>query len=98
QAIGGRSFGTRKNTDVEFTKQIIPIEKNMSVYMFTDGFADQFGGPENKKFNTTQFKNLLLNIHSMDMEMQKSAIEETIKNWRGDYKQTDDMLVIGMKF
>lgn len=98
KAIGGRSFGTRKNTEVEFTKQIIPIEKNMSVYMFTDGFADQFGGPENKKFNTAQFKNLLLNIHSMDMDMQKSAIEETIKNWRGDYKQTDDMLVIGMKF
>ena len=97
-AIGGRSFRTRKNTEVEFTKQIIPIEKNMSVYMFTDGFADQFGGPENKKFNTTQFKNLLLNIHSMDMEMQKTAIEETIKNWRGDQKQTDDMLVIGMKF
>ncbi|MES2397578.1 MAG: SpoIIE family protein phosphatase [Bacteroidota bacterium] len=98
QAIGGRSFGTRKNTEVEFTKQIIPIEKDMSVYMFTDGFADQFGGPEHKKFNTTQFKNLLLNIHSMDMEIQKLAIEETIKNWRGDYKQTDDMLVIGMKF
>lgn len=98
QAIGGRGSGARKNTEVEFTKQVIPIEKNMSVYMFTDGFADQFGGPENKKFNTTQFKNLLLNIHTMDMGMQKQAIEQTIKKWKGDFKQTDDMLVIGLRF
>ncbi|MES2284217.1 MAG: SpoIIE family protein phosphatase [Bacteroidota bacterium] len=97
-AIGGKSLGARKNTEVEFTKQIIPIEKNMSVYMFTDGFADQFGGLENKKFNTPQFKNLLLDIQSMDMGMQKLAIEVSIKKWKGDLKQTDDMLVIGMKF
>lgn len=97
-AIGGKSLVTRKNTEVEFTKQIIPIEKNMSVYMFTDGFADQFGGIENKKFNTAQFKNLLLEIQSMDMGMQKLAIEQSIKKWRGDLKQTDDMLVIGMRF
>lgn len=97
-AIGGKSIGARKNTEVEFTKQVIPIEKNMSVYMFTDGFADQFGGPENKKFNTAQFKNLLLEIQSMDMGMQKLAIEQSIKKWRGDLKQTDDMLVIGLRF
>lgn len=98
QAIGGRGAGARKNSEVEFTKQLIQIEKNMSVYMFTDGFADQFGGPENKKFNTAQFKNLLLEIQSMDMGLQKQAIEKTIKKWKGDFKQTDDMLVIGLKF
>jgi|GEM_PF-1547854 len=98
QAIGGISLGLRKNTEVEFTNQIIPIQKNMSVYMFTDGYADQFGGLKNKKFNTGQFKNLLLNIQPLDMDMQKMELEKAILNWKGNNKQTDDMLVIGLKF
>lgn len=96
--IGGVSLGVHKNTEVEFTNQIIPIQKNMSVYMFTDGYVDQFGGIDNKKFNTSQFKNLLLSIQSMEMEMQKEAIEQAMKTWKGDCRQTDDMLVIGFKF
>ena len=98
RGIGGKSLGARKNIEVDFTKQIIPIEKNMSVYMFTDGYADQFGGTENKKFNTAKFKKLLLDIQPLEMEMQKETIEQIIKQWKGEFKQTDDMLVIGMKF
>lgn len=98
QAIGGINLGRRKNIEVEFTNQIIPIQENMSVYMFTDGYADQFGGLNNKKFNSSQFKNLLLEIQSMEMLMQKKAIEQAMINWKGLNKQTDDMLVIGLKF
>jgi serine phosphatase RsbU (regulator of sigma subunit) len=66
--------------------------------MFSDGYMDQFGGPENKKFNTTRFKEMLLMIHSMDIQKQKQVVEQTMKNWKGDHKQIDDMLMIGIKF
>lgn len=95
KGIGGVSS---QIIETEFTNQIIPIQKNMSIYMFTDGYMDQFGGPENKKFNIPNFKKLLLGIQSMDMSEQKSAIEQTIQKWQGDSKQVDDMLVIGIRF
>jgi serine phosphatase RsbU (regulator of sigma subunit) len=93
KGIGGENNNVN---EVEFTGQTIPIQKGMSVYMFTDGYMDQFGGPENKKFNVPNFKKLLLNIQSMDMDEQKKSIEQSIKKWQGDYKQIDDMLVIGI--
>lgn len=95
KGIGGDS---NQNINIEFTNQLIPIEKNMSVYMFTDGYMDQFGGPQNKKFNIPNFKKLLLEIQSTDMDNQKEAIQQAIKNWQGTNKQIDDMLVIGIKF
>ena len=70
----------------------------MLVYLFTDGYMDQFGGPENKKFNIPNFKKLLLGIQHLEMEKQKQMLEETISKWKGNYKQIDDMLVIGIRF
>ncbi len=96
--IGGINSVVRKNKKIEFTTTQIPIQKNMCVYMFTDGYMDQFGGKENKKFNTLNFKSLLLNIQEMDMNKQKQAIELAMKDWKGNYRQIDDMLVIGIKF
>ncbi len=98
QAIGGINSAARKHRKVEFTDQQIPIRKGMSIYLFTDGYMDQFGGPNNKKFNTTMFKKLLLDIQLQDMDHQKQAIEDAIVKWKGDYKQIDDMLVMGVKF
>jgi serine phosphatase RsbU (regulator of sigma subunit) len=95
KGIGGDTY---QNQEAEFSNQIIPIEKNMSVYMFTDGYMDQFGGPTNKKFNISNFKKLLLEIQSQSMEQQKRSVEQTIKDWQGNGKQIDDMLVIGIKF
>ena len=97
QVIGRSVYGAKDNK-FEFTTQLIPIHKNMTVYMFTDGYMDQFGGPENKKFNAARFKNLLLDIQTMDMNTQKLEIENTLKNWKGDSLQIDDILVMGMKF
>jgi serine phosphatase RsbU (regulator of sigma subunit) len=96
--IGGINSAARKNKKNEFTTTQIPIKKNMCVYMFTDGYMDQFGGEENKKFNTLKFKSLLLDIQDMDMDKQKQAIEKAMKDWKGDYRQIDDMLVIGIRF
>lgn len=95
KAIGGDSI---QNAEVEFTDQIITIQKNTSVYMCTDGYMDQFGGPENKKFNIPNFKKLLLDLQSVEMSRQKSIIEQTIQKWRGESRQVDDMLVIGIRF
>jgi serine phosphatase RsbU (regulator of sigma subunit) len=87
-----------QNRETEFTNRSITIEKNMSVYMFTDGYMDQFGGPDNKKFNIPNFKKMLLEIQSENMDRQGEAVEQAIKKWQGAGKQIDDMLVIGIKF
>jgi serine phosphatase RsbU (regulator of sigma subunit) len=95
KGIGGDTY---QNKETDYTNQVLAIEKNMSVYMFTDGYMDQFGGLANKKFNIANFKKLLIEIQSREMSRQKEAIEQTIKNWQGSGKQIDDMLVIGIRF
>ena len=65
--------------------------------MFTDGYADQFGGNEGKKFKYQQFKELLLSIQNLSMEEQKLVIDETMVKWKGNEEQVDDILVIGIK-
>lgn len=97
KGIGGMNTN-QKGEEIEFTTQKFSIEPNMSLYMFTDGYMDQFGGPKNKKFNAPMFKKMLLYLQVMEMEDQKNAMEEIMKNWRGDFRQIDDMLVIGIKF
>ncbi|MCC6837499.1 MAG: SpoIIE family protein phosphatase [Bacteroidia bacterium] len=95
KGIGG---DLNSNKESEFTNHVIPIQNGMNVYMFTDGYMDQFGGPENKKFNISNFKKMLLEIQSQPMNEQKKVVTETIKKWQGDRKQIDDMLVIGISF
>jgi serine phosphatase RsbU (regulator of sigma subunit) len=92
KGIGGDS------TETEFTDQVIPIEENMTIYMFTDGYMDQFGGPQNKKFNIQNFKKLLLEIQHLDMPGQEKAIEKRLQDWQGNQKQIDDILVMGIRF
>lgn len=94
KSIGGEDT----NDAAEFRNQTIPIRKSTSVYMFTDGYMDQFGGAENKKFNIPNFKKMLLDIQTESMAEQKKIVEKTIKSWQGDGRQIDDMLVIGIRF
>lgn len=68
-----------------------------SVYLFSDGIADQFGGPKGKKFKYTQFKSLLLSHQESTMANQKSVLDQTLTTWKGDLEQVDDILVIGFK-
>lgn len=94
-SIGG---ALTKNEDVsEFKDHLIPMEKGTLIYMFTDGYMDQFGGTENKKFNTKRFKEMLLEIRSLEMSEQKNVIAERMKDWRKGQRQIDDMLVLGIK-
>lgn len=80
-----------------FTTNTVQLQENDIVYMFTDGFPDQFGGEKNKKFNYKRFEELLLSVCDRPMEEQKKAISVTFDYWKGHYEQTDDVLVIGVK-
>ncbi|RLD64647.1 MAG: hypothetical protein DRJ01_00125 [Bacteroidetes bacterium] len=83
---------------VSFNNHSFKINKDSVLYMFSDGFKDQFGGNNNEKFMIGQFEDMLLNIHSKDMDKQKSIIKNTLDDWKGDFPQVDDILIIGIKF
>jgi serine phosphatase RsbU (regulator of sigma subunit)/CHASE3 domain sensor protein len=80
-----------------FTNHKISMQKGDVVYIFSDGYADQFGGPKGKKFMANQFRNLLLNIHQLPMEKQKEELDRTLEEWKGPEEQVDDILVIGVR-
>jgi serine phosphatase RsbU (regulator of sigma subunit) len=65
--------------------------------MFTDGYADQFGGPHNKKFRYNQFQDLLIKISNLPLAEQKDNLYRTIKTWQGSNDQVDDILILGFK-
>ena len=84
-----------------FTNNIIPLFKGDTFYIFSDGYADQFGGPKietgGKKFKYSKFKELLVNIQKEEMTNQLEILEKTIEDWRGPLYQVDDILVIGVR-
>jgi ligand-binding sensor domain-containing protein/serine phosphatase RsbU (regulator of sigma subunit) len=80
-----------------FTNHEWEFQKGDMIYIFTDGFADQFGGPKGKKFKYKPFQELLLAIHQKSMEEQKAILEKTNAEWQGSLEQIDDILVIGIR-
>lgn len=80
-----------------FTTQEIPINKNDIIYMFSDGYADQFGGPQSKKYKYSTLKTLLLGIHTLPLAKQKQKLEKEFLDWKGDSPQIDDVLILGLK-
>lgn len=83
--------------EVTFTDNKYMAKKGDMIYVFSDGYADQFGGPSNKKFKYSKLKELLLSIVNLSPEEQKQKLHETTIAWRGKYQQTDDILVIGVR-
>ena len=75
----------------------IDLLDNDIFYIFSDGYVDQFGGSENKKFMYRRFRYLLLTIHNFPISDQKAILEENIKTWMGTNEQVDDMMVIGFR-
>jgi serine phosphatase RsbU (regulator of sigma subunit)/Tfp pilus assembly protein PilF len=80
-----------------YTTHNVEVQKGDSIYIFTDGYADQFGGEKSKKFKAANFKKLLLSIQEKPMEEQKDIIDQTFKDWKGNLEQIDDVCVIGVK-
>ena len=81
-----------------FTHHELKLEKGDTVYLFSDGYPDQFGGKKDKKFMMKNFKKLLLSIQDKTMNEQKTILEETMAEWKGDTEQVDDILVMGVRF
>lgn len=73
------------------------LASNDCVYLYTDGFIDQFGGEKNKKLNKSNFKDLIKTISEMPMDEQEAFLEYSFNNWKQDLEQTDDVLVIGIR-
>ncbi len=90
-------IGIHLNFGKPFTNHDIEIKKGDMIYLFTDGFADQFGGPRNKKFRYKQFQELLIEIHKLPMDKQKENLLRTITNWMGDNEQIDDIMLLGFR-
>lgn len=91
-------IGVHVKDSEPFTKHEIDIEKDDVIYIFSDGFSDQFGGNSGRKFGSTRFQQLFLDIHHEDMKTQEKIIKKTHKEWREHYKQLDDIVVIGIRF
>jgi serine phosphatase RsbU (regulator of sigma subunit) len=80
-----------------FAAHDIPFYDSTVFYLFTDGYADQFGGPKGKKFKYSQFRELLMQHHMKPLAEQQRILAEAIGNWKGDLGQVDDICVIGIR-
>jgi serine phosphatase RsbU (regulator of sigma subunit) len=83
--------------DEKFTQHVIPLQRNDTIYMFSDGYADQFGGEKGKKLMTKRFREVLLSIQNKTMHEQKIYLQEYFESWKGNNEQVDDVLVIGIR-
>lgn len=82
--------------DDSFNTYSLSYQKNDQLYLFTDGYADQFGGPRGKKFKYKQLEELLLNNHKQALEIQKDKLVNEFSTWKGDMEQVDDICIIGI--
>ncbi|MCE9538348.1 MAG: SpoIIE family protein phosphatase, partial [Bacteroidetes bacterium] len=80
-----------------FALHTIDTQKGDMLYFYTDGYADQFGGPKGKKFKYKQLYELLVSVHKLPMEEQKQVLSDTIEKWKGDLEQVDDVLLVGIR-
>ncbi|MCC6372005.1 MAG: SpoIIE family protein phosphatase [Bacteroidia bacterium] len=83
--------------DKPFTAETIQLNPGDCIYTFTDGYADQFGGPKGKKFRYKQFEQMLLKNSRLPMQEQNEILNATMIEWRGTHEQVDDILVIGVR-
>ncbi|MCH8331444.1 MAG: SpoIIE family protein phosphatase [Bacteroidetes bacterium] len=84
-------------TDRKYDTKEIETTKGDMIYSFTDGFADQFGGPDNRKFSLKRFRDLLVEISSLSVDNQYQELESRLNAWKGEDGQLDDILVIGIR-
>ncbi|MFI5203359.1 MAG: tetratricopeptide repeat protein [Flavobacteriales bacterium] len=80
-----------------FTTHSVSLLTGDIIYIFTDGYQDQFGGPKGKKFKASDLKELLLSIRNKSMNVQKSVLDETLTEWKDELEQVDDICIIGVR-
>ena len=81
----------------EYTNNTIELQTGDMIYISSDGFEDQFGGEQNKKFMVSRFRSLLLSIAPEPIERQKELLHKALLDWMGDNEQVDDILVMGVR-
>ncbi len=89
----GAFIGEKEN----FDNITIQLQKNDQLYIYSDGYADQFGGPNGKKFMVGNFRKLLVQLANKPITEQMGFLKTTLDNWQGDLEQVDDVLIIGLK-
>ncbi len=95
---GDRSaIGFTETPDEKFTTHQFQLQSGDVIYSLSDGYVDQFGGKDNKKFTSRRFKEMLLEIAKMEMEEQLKVVQNTFEQWLGEHEQIDDVLVIGVR-
>ena len=91
------SVGPGSDDGQKFKNNKIDLEENDIIYMFSDGYADQFGGPKNKKFKYRRFRSVLLDIYKKNTHTQKNELKDIITRWKSGTEQVDDMLIMGIR-
>ncbi|MCS6904800.1 MAG: SpoIIE family protein phosphatase, partial [Bacteroidia bacterium] len=94
KAIGGQQHEEER----KFTLQRTEVQKGDMLYLFSDGYQDQFGGEKGRKFMSTRFKDLLLKISHLSVTEQENTLKNTLFEWMGKYEQLDDITVAGIRF
>jgi serine phosphatase RsbU (regulator of sigma subunit) len=89
--------GRSPKQDIEFSSKDFQLEKDDCIYLFSDGYPDQFGGPKGKKFKYKAFEELILQHVNLPMDEQKKLIENKFNTWKGDLEQVDDVCIIGIR-
>jgi serine phosphatase RsbU (regulator of sigma subunit) len=92
--IGGQRL---KDKILAFNKMKLPIEVGTNYFLFSDGYADQFGGSRDKKFMMGKFKDLLVEVSALPVNKQLNQLKKSFNDWKNDTPQTDDVMVIGFK-
>jgi serine phosphatase RsbU (regulator of sigma subunit) len=90
-------IGINAVVEKSFRNHSVKLEAGDQIYLFSDGYPDQFGGPHDKKFKYRALKELLVRIHKKPMDSQKKELERSFIRWKADNEQVDDVLLIGIK-
>ncbi len=91
------SIGSVKKEESDFKNHHFELQKGDMIYLFSDGYVDQLGGPEGKKIFTQPFRDILQSISGLEMQKQKKILDERFENWKGNQGQTDDVLIVGIR-
>jgi len=91
-------IGVYNEEEISFSNKELLFKENDIIYLFSDGFVDQIGGPRRKTFRSNNFKQLLVNIHQKPLNDQEAILEREYETWKRDMEQIDDIMVMGIRF